>query len=124
MGNQIEKALANPENKEILMKLFNKFDDNKNGTLDKEEWHKFAKAIFKIEAKYAKEDLKKDLGLFGGTIGDIAFSFMDVEKFIDEMFLEADHDKNNEISFDEFQGFLKDRTMKEKLKEVVGNNIN
>ena len=47
--------------KEKFEKLFLKFDSNKNGSLDMEEWKKFGKKVFKVESKYVKEDLNKHM---------------------------------------------------------------
>ena len=43
----------------------------------------------------------------GSMIGFAAIASVDVNKFIDEMFLIADTNKNGLVSFDEFAEFLK-----------------
>lgn len=37
MGNQLEKVLDNPENEQMMIKIFQKYDTDGSNALDKEE---------------------------------------------------------------------------------------
>lgn len=64
MGNsdsKIVEVIRDPVSDEALRKLFNQFDKDKNGSLDKEEWKLFGKYLWLADVKEATEEVKKEV---------------------------------------------------------------
>lgn len=65
MGNKqngkIIEIIDNPTEAGSVQTLFNQFDQDKNGQLDKEEWKLFGKYLWLANVKGAKEDVKAEV---------------------------------------------------------------
>lgn len=66
MGNKVAKALAHPEHKENLTKIFKDIDVDGSGTIDVKELHKFAEGVIEYLAKIQPDTKAADLV---GTLG-------------------------------------------------------
>lgn len=65
MGNSNEKeildTISSPENETALRALFQQFDKNKSGSLDKKEWAVFGKYLYKADVEKPLKEGEKDV---------------------------------------------------------------
>ena len=58
---QILDLISNPENSTGLEELFNAFDTNKNGALEKDEWLAFGKYLWEVDVQDSLDKGEKDV---------------------------------------------------------------
>uniref|UniRef100_A0A7S4JY44 EF-hand domain-containing protein n=1 Tax=Paramoeba aestuarina TaxID=180227 RepID=A0A7S4JY44_9EUKA len=93
----VQKALDQPQNEEACRKAFEKLDKDHSGTLDKQQFHEFAKIVLSLDLVMFKD--KNDV--------EQKIKQDQIDEFVDHMWNFADdgRDKNG-ISFEDFQYFL------------------
>jgi len=88
------KRLLQPEKVEQMRELFNKFDKDHNGTLDRDEWLQVTKIVWEEREQFGLAEIAEDND--DSTI----------EYFSKSMFDKADANKDGLISFQEFIDFF------------------
>eukprot|EP01091_Cochliopodium_minus_P015130 TRINITY_DN5292_c0_g1_i1.p1 TRINITY_DN5292_c0_g1~~TRINITY_DN5292_c0_g1_i1.p1 ORF type:complete len:103 (-),score=39.47 TRINITY_DN5292_c0_g1_i1:26-313(-) len=87
---ELVEALRDPEDKDLAKKIFERFDEDKNGQLTKSEFLLFMSAFGKsVKGDEFKEDEK-------------------FKQWAESSFDSSDTDKSGAITFDEFHQFLID----------------
>eukprot|EP01091_Cochliopodium_minus_P008305 TRINITY_DN1858_c0_g1_i3.p1 TRINITY_DN1858_c0_g1~~TRINITY_DN1858_c0_g1_i3.p1 ORF type:complete len:685 (-),score=147.67 TRINITY_DN1858_c0_g1_i3:15-2069(-) len=100
MGNKLEKnIIENPENEKKLRSLFKKYDKDKSGSLNDQEFGKMV------------DEFQKLMVLQNPELKILEYSF---EKY--EVFEDCDVDGDNSISYTEFKEYLKEGKLKNKLE--------
>ena len=59
MGTQITKILEHPNNEKLIKKLFDKFDTDKSGQIDKKEFERVSDEFCKVEFKRTNTEMKE-----------------------------------------------------------------
>eukprot|EP00009_Paramoeba_aestuarina_P007881 CAMPEP_0201520604 /NCGR_PEP_ID=MMETSP0161_2-20130828/11983_1 /ASSEMBLY_ACC=CAM_ASM_000251 /TAXON_ID=180227 /ORGANISM="Neoparamoeba aestuarina, Strain SoJaBio B1-5/56/2" /LENGTH=486 /DNA_ID=CAMNT_0047919037 /DNA_START=272 /DNA_END=1728 /DNA_ORIENTATION=- len=110
-SKEAEKALAAPNNKKAVEKVFGQLDKDKSGGLSKEEFRVFARIVLEKDLG----DLKKEGGgaketkmEFDEAFGKIAKQVKanNIDEFVEHMFKVADVDKDGNLTYEEFHSFL------------------
>eukprot|EP01091_Cochliopodium_minus_P004039 TRINITY_DN1395_c0_g1_i1.p1 TRINITY_DN1395_c0_g1~~TRINITY_DN1395_c0_g1_i1.p1 ORF type:complete len:114 (-),score=34.89 TRINITY_DN1395_c0_g1_i1:100-441(-) len=105
MGQQLAIALKDPKNEENAKKIFEHYDTDKSGGLSKEEWVSFGKELFNIDKEETRQKINKSY-FMGSWISGLMVNMLDINQFIEDMFLKADHNKDDNITYEEFKKFL------------------
>ena len=74
--------------------------------MSKEEWVIFGRDVFEIDKEQTKKEMEKTMGLSGSFAGGMIVNMVDINQFVDNMFLQADKNSDSSISYDEFLKFL------------------
>jgi len=129
MGNseaKIVDALNNPDDEQRLRRVFETFDVDQSGELDKDEWKMVGKYLYQMAFKDARDDIKKEIETeivtmspsphVGSILARHAAEHIDViarecrpqdiELWVEDMWSHADTDRSGGLTFDEFKLFL------------------
>jgi Ca2+-binding EF-hand superfamily protein len=145
--SKVVEAILHPDNEKAIEDLFHKFDADKSGKLELNEWQKFGKILFEVDMKECAEPVYQEIRhefktkalMMGGLMGSAAVSAAkvvnkhmkeeDVDHWIQEMFNKADTDKTGSLSLEEFKAFLQGTNLEEMkhhqqaLRDAVADNI-
>ena len=106
MGQQLALALKDPKNEENAKKIFEHYDTDKSGGLSKNEWISFGKEVFEIDKQDTKQKISNSYGFLGGWISGFVVNMVDINQFVDDLFLQSDKNNDDNISYSEFKNFL------------------
>jgi Ca2+-binding EF-hand superfamily protein len=140
MGANVEKEvkliLDDPENEKALRKAFKICDKDKNGSLDRDEFHSFAKVVFGVDCTELKKEIVKELkgemtGVVAAMIGSVAGKGVDIalekctskeaiERFVEQLFVEGDKDNNGTLDYDEFTALMRNHAETKPKDRIEG----
>eukprot|EP01091_Cochliopodium_minus_P002298 TRINITY_DN12159_c0_g1_i2.p1 TRINITY_DN12159_c0_g1~~TRINITY_DN12159_c0_g1_i2.p1 ORF type:complete len:445 (-),score=110.91 TRINITY_DN12159_c0_g1_i2:66-1400(-) len=105
MGDKLSKCFENPENDVAMKKIFEYYDKNKNGKLDKDEFEILRKDFSKYITKKKKEnDLAHKIETLPQEMKN-ELNKIDFNKYQDLFFSEIDYDNDGFIVYEEFQNW-------------------
>jgi Ca2+-binding EF-hand superfamily protein len=148
LSKRLTEALAHPEAEEDARKVFTALDKDKSGALSFEEWARaadvFWAAIRGTGEERVRQELREHVAAHApmlknmmGKMGSQAVTMLAEENdkeeqrlpWVQRLFEQADKNKDNEVSFEEFLSFVRNegaaaqRDHEQHLRELVAQNV-
>eukprot|EP01091_Cochliopodium_minus_P010031 TRINITY_DN2605_c0_g1_i1.p1 TRINITY_DN2605_c0_g1~~TRINITY_DN2605_c0_g1_i1.p1 ORF type:complete len:1042 (+),score=314.31 TRINITY_DN2605_c0_g1_i1:30-3155(+) len=101
MGSHLAKCFRHPNNLELMQKVFNNYC-SKGNSLDRKQFKSLGKDYYSIITK-DKELKNTQIESLPPELKNLILNKTDIYKFIDELFLQLDVNKDKSVSFEEFK---------------------
>jgi hypothetical protein len=148
LSKQLAEVLAHPDAVENARKVFTALDKDKSGALSFEEWHDaadvFWEAIRGTGEAHVRQELREHVAAHApmmknmmGKMGSQAVTMVAEESnqqeqrlpWVQRLFEQADKNKDNAVSFEEFLSFVRNeaaaeqREHEQRLRDLVAQNV-
>ncbi len=146
LGKQLADVVAHPDALEDAQKVFSALDKDKSGALSFTEWcdavDVFWEAIRGTGEEHVRHELRAHVATHApimknmfGKLGAQAVTILAEENseerrpWVERLFAQADKDKDNSVTFDEFMSFVRNeaaaeqRAREEQLRNLVADHV-